>query len=155
LRSALKSRIIKGVASYDEVVAANIRAARSRAGIGQERLAARMRALGYTAWLRQTVSKTEKNERRLPVSEVIALSYALETTTRALLQPTDDYRMVELPGGSIMAARSFMASVRGIRDGAIRWQGDSPVFVAMSYLTDFDPDDPEADWSSGLDVGET
>ena len=42
--------------TYGEILARNIRAARSRIGIGQENIAVRMRALGYEAWIRQTVS---------------------------------------------------------------------------------------------------
>ena len=45
---------------YGEVIARNIRAARSRLDANQENLAAHMRALGYLAWLRQTVANVEK-----------------------------------------------------------------------------------------------
>ena len=124
---------------YDEVLARNIRAARSRKGIGQERLAARMRALGFTAWLRQTVSKAEKNERRLTAAEVVGLAYCLETSIAALLAPALEDRMVEFPSGAAVAAALVAGSVRGIPDESVAWQNDVPVFAAVS-------------WPAGLDM---
>jgi hypothetical protein len=46
--------------AYGEVLAANFRAARARAGLGQELVAARMRALGYSEWRYQTVGAVER-----------------------------------------------------------------------------------------------
>jgi hypothetical protein len=42
--------------TYAGVLSRNVRAARGRVGLDQEQLARRMRALGYTAWVRQTVT---------------------------------------------------------------------------------------------------
>lgn len=121
------------MAAYDEVVARNIRGYRSRNDIGQERLAARMRALGFTAWLRQTVSKTEKGERRLTAAEVNGLAWALEVSIAELLEPAPGDKQVEFPGGAFLGAASVAASVRGVNDGSIEWKGDTPVWVGVSY----------------------
>jgi len=120
--------------AYGEVLARNVRGTRGRKGLGQNSLAARMRALGFSSWFTQTVGKAERGERRITAEEVLGLAYALETTVRALLQPADDYRsMVALPSGSQLAARSVMATVRGIADGAIYWlDDDTPAFRGMS-----------------------
>jgi transcriptional regulator with XRE-family HTH domain len=133
LRYALKSRIIVGMAAYDEIVARNTRAFRTRNGIGQERLAARMRALGFTAWLRQTVSKTEQGERRLTAAEINGLAWALEVSIAELVQPIPSDKLVEFPGGSALAAKSVADSVRGTNDGSVTWKGDSPEFTAASW----------------------
>jgi transcriptional regulator with XRE-family HTH domain len=111
---------------YDEVLARNARAYRSRKGIGQERLAARMRALGYTAFLRQTVSKVEKGERRLSAAEVLGLALALEVTMRQLLEPQPDDKQIELPNGEPFTARTVRLLVAEVNDHAILWQDDVP-----------------------------
>lgn len=121
------------MALYDEVVVSNLRAARKRKDIGQERLAARMRALGFSAWLRQTVSKAEKGERRLTALEVFGLAYCLETSLFALLAPTAEDKMVEFPGGASVAAELVAGSVRGIPDESVAWKNDLPVFAAVSW----------------------
>jgi transcriptional regulator with XRE-family HTH domain len=126
------------MAAYDEVLAGNIRGVRSRKGLGQERLAARMRALGFTAWLRQTVSKTEKNERRLSAAEVLGLAVALEVTLRQLLEPQPDVKTVEFPNGEPIGARSVQLLVTGHYDHAIYWKDDVPV---MREVTAWPPED--------------
>lgn len=124
--------------SYDEVLARNIRAARARLGIGQERLAGRMRVLGYTAWLRQTVSKAEKGDRRLAAAEVVGLAYALETSIAALVAPTADDRMVTLPSGAQVAGALVAGSVRGVPDESVAWKDDAPVFAGVSWPAELD-----------------
>jgi hypothetical protein len=133
LRSALSGGYILDMVAYDEVLARNVRARRSRLGIGQERLAARMRALGYTAFLRQTVSKVEKAERRLSASEVHGLAWALETSMAALLEPALDDKQVQFPSGNYLGAASVASSVRGHNDGSIEWRGDVPMWIGVSY----------------------
>jgi len=66
-------------------LAADFRAARARAGLSQEMVAARMRALGYGAWRYQTVGAVEKGKRRLMAEEVMALACVMETTIAALM----------------------------------------------------------------------
>lgn len=121
------------MAAYDEVIAGNVRARRSRLGIGQERLAARMRALGYSAFLRQTVSKVEKGERRLTAAEVNGLAWALETSIAGLMTPTADDKTVEFPSGGSVSAESAARSVHGDNDGSVKWDGDVPVYTDVPY----------------------
>jgi 8-oxo-dGTP pyrophosphatase MutT (NUDIX family) len=121
------------MAAYDDVLARNIRAYRGRMDIGQERLAARMRALGFSAWLRQTVSKAEKNERRLTATEVVALAYCLETSIFALLAPTAQDKMVAFPSGAAVAAALMAGSVRGVPDESVAWKNDLPVIAGVSW----------------------
>jgi transcriptional regulator with XRE-family HTH domain len=116
--------------TYGEIMAANIRAARSRADIGQARLAARMRALGFTQWVPQTVSKSERSDRRLLAEEIAGLAVALETTIRYLMTPLDEDKLVELqPDGPAVAVSTIRMSAEGRNDGAVRWDGDKPVFA--------------------------
>lgn len=115
--------------TYGEVLARNIRAARSRVGIGQANVAARMQALGFTQWVPQTVSKSERNNRRLLAEEIAGLAAALGTTIRGLLTPLDEDKAVRLqPDGPAVAVSTVQMSVTGRNDGAVRWDGDTPVF---------------------------
>ena len=121
--------------SFDEIVAANIRAARARAGLGQALIVERMRALGFTTWHRQTLGKIERGERRLLAAEVMALAWVLETTISALLAPTDADRLVEFPSGGVIAVASVRRSIEGHNDEAVRWDGDRPVFDPEPAVT--------------------
>jgi transcriptional regulator with XRE-family HTH domain len=132
------------MAAYDEVLARNARAYRSRKGIGQERLAARMRALGYTAFLRQTVSKVEKGERRLSVAEVLGLALCLEVTMRQLLEPQPDDKQVELPNGDSLSERTVRLLVSEVNNHAIYWKDDVPVRRQGWAGWEGDPDAPDA-----------
>lgn len=119
--------------TYGEILARNMRAARSRIGIGQANVAARMQALGFTQWVPQTVSKSERNDRRLLAEEIFALAWALEVSIAQLLEPSPSDGMVEFPVRAALAAKSVSDSVRGSYDGSVTWKGDSPVFVAASW----------------------
>jgi transcriptional regulator with XRE-family HTH domain len=116
--------------TYGEILSRNIRAARSRIGIGQENVAARMRALGFTAWIRQTVGATERGRRRPTAEEIAGLAVTLETTINRLMAPLDEDQVVELqPGGPAIAVSTVRMSVMGRNDGAVKWDGDKPILT--------------------------
>lgn len=127
--------------TYSEVLARNVRAARSRADLGQASVAKRMTALGFPGWHPQTVSSTEKARRRVTAEEIFGLALALETSFRILLAPTADDNGIGLPGGSI-ASRSVRKLAEGFNDHAIRWDGDVPVFGqgATAWMVDEHPE---------------
>jgi hypothetical protein len=118
--------------TYADVLAKNIRAARCRADISQEALAARMRALGYKEWLYQTVGKVERGKRRVTAEEIRGLAWSLETSVAALMKPTEDDRFIEFPSGAALAVVSDRRSVDGANDGAVRWSGNEPVFPGLA-----------------------
>ena len=66
-------------------LAANIRAARARKRLQQSDVVAGMRALGFSEWHRQTVSRVERGERRVLAEEICALATVLETSVAALM----------------------------------------------------------------------
>lgn len=114
--------------TYGEILARNIRAARGRADIGQDSVAARMRALGYDAWIRQTVSSTERGRRRPTAEEIFALSLVLNTSVMALMEPAAEDEAVDLPSGSVLPWQWAKATVV-LRGGLhMKWEGDEPVF---------------------------
>lgn len=113
--------------AYTDVLARNIRAARSRLGINQETLAGRMQALGFSAWLRQTVANVEKGRRRVTAEEIFGLGFALETSMSALIRATDDDRFVSFPSGEAIAAVTVRRSAEGRNDGAVQWDGTKPL----------------------------
>lgn len=63
--------------SYSAHVGHNLRVVRAMRDIGQEAVAAKMRAAGFAGWVRQTVSQVERGRRRLTVDEVGTLSSQL------------------------------------------------------------------------------
>jgi len=110
---------------YGEVIARNIRAARSRVDINQETLAGRMRALGYSAWLRQTVANVEKGRRRVTAEEVLGLALALETAMPDLMRPAAQDGDVVLPGGRLLAGVSVeRLAGGGVNDRGLTWPPD-------------------------------
>lgn len=118
--------------TYGEVLARNIRAARSRIDIGQESVAVRMRALGYEAWIRQTVGSTERGRRRPTAEEIFALAVVLQTSIMALMAPSADDESVDFPSGATIDAGSVYRSASGTNDGAIWWDGDEPEWDRVS-----------------------
>ena len=70
---------------YGDILAGNMRAERARARLSQEAVAARMQALGFSAWRYQTVGVVESGKRHLMAEEVIALAWVLETTIATLM----------------------------------------------------------------------
>lgn len=130
--------------SYAEVLARNVRAARARKGLDQEPVAARMRALGFTAWRRQTVAGVEKNTRRLTVEEVLGLALALETRLIYLLEPEPEDDPISLPSGASMLFLTVHALIWGGSEYSVSWDGDTPSF----------PDtEPPQGWTLTYDSG--
>lgn len=115
--------------TYTDVLARNVRAARSRLGVSQEMLASRMRSLGYTAWLRQTVANVEKARRRVMAEEIFGLAYALETSIAVLMCPTSDDGLVSFPDGTAVSFLSVKRSADGLNDGAIQWDSAAKASV--------------------------
>lgn len=129
LRGALSSCILGRVTvSYAEVLAKNMRAARARLGLEQEPLAARMRALGFSAWRRQTVASAEKNTRRLTAEEVLGLAVALETRITALLEPVQSDDPIALPSGAEMRFETMHELIWGGSIHGVQWNDDVPSF---------------------------
>jgi transcriptional regulator with XRE-family HTH domain len=115
--------------SYSEVLARNVRAARARLGLEQEPLAARMRALGFESWRRQTVANVEKNTRRVTAEEVFGLALALETRLMGLMEPVTSDDPISLPSGASMAFMAVHEMLWGASQYAIAWDGDTPRFL--------------------------
>jgi hypothetical protein len=130
--------------TYAEVLTLNVRAARVRIGLEQDPAARRMRALGFTAWRRQTVAGVERGERRLLAEEILGLAIALETSIGALLDPGPDDKRVQLPGGGVVPRGSVMRSVRHTNDGAVTWlNDDQPDFGSGTWPWPADEAGPE------------
>lgn len=117
------------MAMYGEILAGNIRAARSRKGLGQATVAERMRALGHQEWRPQTVSSTEKARRRVTAEEIFALSLVIEVSIAALMAPADEDKVINLPTGEEISVAAVQMSAHGVSESDVRWEGDVPVFV--------------------------
>jgi hypothetical protein len=90
----------------------------------------RMRALGFSAWRRQTVASVEKNTRRLTAEEVFGLAFALETSVISLLEPAREDGPVSLPSGAEVPFLAVHELFWGGSGYTVRWDGDMPRFPA-------------------------
>ena len=119
--------------TYTEVLTANFRAARARTGLGQEMVAARMRALGFSEWRYQTVGVVETGKRRLTAEEVMALAWVLEISISALMRPAEEDGEGEIPLlGDRISARSVAMSATAYNDrrpSPGKGKGDEPKFT--------------------------
>lgn len=72
------------IAKVKPVVAANIRTSRRLLNLKQSDVADQMTTLGY-CWQRATVSEIERGRRNVTVSELVALTFVLNSTVFELL----------------------------------------------------------------------
>jgi hypothetical protein len=126
-------------AGYGDVIARNAAAVRARKKLGLRNVEARMRALGYEKWHRGIMGKIERGERRLLAEELLALAYALDTSIEALIAPALDERGYIRLGGGAVHMEHAAARVRGVGDGAIRWDDDKPVYMVDVHEWRDDP----------------
>jgi transcriptional regulator with XRE-family HTH domain len=118
--------------TYAEVLECNIRVARTRADLTQAQVCDRMQALGFTNWYRQTLARVETGARRVLAEEMLALALALETSLSRLLKADRDDGYISLPGGMTLHTDSVNAAAY---DGAISWDGDTPVLNPRRRVT--------------------
>jgi transcriptional regulator with XRE-family HTH domain len=141
--------------SYADVIVRNLRAVRVRKKLEQRDLVERMRQLGFPNWHRQTLSRIEQGQRNLLAAELLGLAYALETSIDVLLAPAADERgYIELGDGAVHM-RHAAARVRGVSDGAIRWDGNTPDFMVDHAGMSSEPaaEDYFADPAPGQETG--
>ena len=116
--------------SFAELVVRNIRAERGRRGLDQVDVVERMRALGFSSWHRQTMSRIEQGNRRISPEELLGLSLALETELATLLFPAPgDRRLVSLPGGQLVIL-PFRHEMPEAPEKSVLWEGNTPRFRA-------------------------
>lgn len=122
--------------SYEDAIRANIKARRVLIDLEQESLAARMRALGYAKWYRQTVGTVEKGGRKVSSSELLGLSLALETSIAALMSPdTSSRTTIVMPSGQVLPANAVSTSAGvGMNEGWVRWDGDTPIWPSEQTI---------------------
>lgn len=121
--------------TYRDVLARNVRAIRATQRIGQQDLAARMRALGFDSWLHQTVGNVERGKRRITAEEVLGLALALQSSITALMTISRDDHLVELPAGQLILARTVYRSLMHYNDGMVWWEGNEPHFLTQEPET--------------------
>jgi hypothetical protein len=105
--------------SYKEVLAWNVAGQRAKLHLGGPSLAARMQALGFKTWHRQTVSDAETARRVIYADELLGLALSLQTTVLALITPPSDVPTVTLPSGDLIVRERVTAD-----DGTVGWDGD-------------------------------
>ena len=73
------------------------------------------------------MSLTEQGQRRVTAEELLGLAFALGTSMTRLIKADHDDGYIEFPGGVGIHADSAAASAQGFNDGAIGWDGSTPV----------------------------
>jgi transcriptional regulator with XRE-family HTH domain len=111
---------------YASQLASNLRAARGAANLSQSDVGERMRALGFTAWLRSTVSLAEQGKRRVTAEELLGLALVLETSMVRLAAPPEERPWIELPVGPPAIVHGAVA-VKGT--GEVQWTGNTPKYM--------------------------
>lgn len=116
--------------SYRDHLGGNLAAERARQRLRQESLAARMRALGWKTWRKQTVSDIEAGKRAIQGDEMLGLALSLQTTVPALMALPFDVAVVALPSGELVAAARVTANI-----GTVEWDGDTPKMAPPARAT--------------------
>jgi hypothetical protein len=88
-----------------------------------------MRALGFSAWRRQTVANVEKSARRVTAEEVLGLALALETRFMSLVEPVREDGPVGLPSGAEMPFLAAHGLFWGGSQLTVTWDDDVPRFL--------------------------
>jgi transcriptional regulator with XRE-family HTH domain len=117
--------------SYGSLVARNLRAARAAANLSQADVGERMQALGFTSWVRSTMSLAEQGKRRVTIEELAGLTVVFEVDLTVLAYPPGDGQPVSLPGGQeiVFPAARYGASVHP--SGSV-WDGNRPLLTARA-----------------------
>lgn len=122
--------------TFADVIVRNLRAQRARMKLGQADVVERMRALGFTNWHRQTLSRIEQGQRKLLAEEILGLSLALEIEMANLLLPVPgEVRLVALPAGQLVIL-PLQHELPGGVAGSVLWDGNKPKFAAPAAHDD-------------------
>jgi len=119
--------------TYGELFAANMRAARARAGISQKTLAARMQRLGFDSWFDTKVSRAERALVPVEASELLGLAVSLSCTLRDLVGEAPPDAVIAFPDPAFHVTGVMVRnSGYGWNDASITWPpapGDYPVIT--------------------------
>jgi transcriptional regulator with XRE-family HTH domain len=99
--------------SPSEAAAEELRRVRMRKGWNQQQLADRLEELG-TPIDQATISKIEKNRRRMTLDEVFAFAYALGVSPAALVLPRDSFSTVAITPTTEKTASETLDWLRGV-----------------------------------------
>ena len=102
----------------DARFAANVKRLRERAGWSQGELARRMVAAGRDGFHQTTISRIEKNERPVRISEAIGLAEVFDTTVTNMVAPPAEWQILGKLGKEIRWTSSASAE---LGDAAIRF----------------------------------
>lgn len=102
----------------DARFAANVKRLRESKGWSQGELARRMVAAGRTGFHQTTISRIEKGERPVRISEAIGLAEVFDTSVSNMVQPPAEWAIVGKLGGEIRWTSSASTE---LGDAAIRF----------------------------------
>jgi hypothetical protein len=96
----------------------------------QEHVAKRMRDLGHSTWVQQTVSDAERGRRNVTVPELLSLSLVLGAVVGDLLDPHGPKLALDTAGRVQVEGADLLALVCGhTRRATVEWRGAELVGV--------------------------
>jgi transcriptional regulator with XRE-family HTH domain len=116
--------------TYAEEIAANIKAARTRAGLTQRQLASKMQTLGFN-WQHSLVAKLEAGNRPLLASEVLALCLCFGVSMATILGSAEGDRLVGIGKTEVgsITVRRHADGIMSEFSRALIWYGDDHAAV--------------------------
>lgn len=111
---------------YGDLFAANLRAARARAGIPQSLVAQRMKRLGFTSWSGGKASECEHGTRNVTAAELLGLAVCLDTTIGDLVGAnTPPMALITFPESIYeLSGVNVRNSAHNFVDGSTTWNED-------------------------------
>lgn len=91
----------------EDVIGANIAAARKRAGITQSDLGIQLGELLGIEWSRQAVWAAERGKRSFTASELLAFAHTLDTTISHLFTPPVSVAEIQMPTDKKISANAL------------------------------------------------
>lgn len=111
--------------TYADQFAANLRAARARAGIAQKTVSARMKRLGFDSWDDTKVSRAERGAVPVVVGELLGLADSLGCTIRDLVGEASPDAKIYYPEPALFVTGIHVRnSGYGWNDSAVNWTDD-------------------------------
>src|ERR1700730_5806169 len=123
--------------TYSDLFAANLRAARARAGISQKVLAARMNRLGFDSWFDTKVSRTERGSAPVLAGEVLGLAVCLGCSIRDLVGEAAPNAIISFPDERFEVSGVMVRnSGYGWNDASVTWDegSEDPVIIRPASM---------------------
>jgi transcriptional regulator with XRE-family HTH domain len=131
--------------TYGDLFAANLRAARARAGIAQTTVADRMNRLGFEGWDGSKVSRAERGKTPVEVADLLGLAICLGCTLRDLVGEAAPDAQISFADPALEVTGVHVRnSGYGWNDASVSWHDDEisiapPASMSSAFARDRSP----------------